>query len=652
TIDGVATRESYEKETSAKIYCNRKNGFTIGDEVKAKFKDNPEFFDTNSLRSEKVYLRGYCTYIEKIANGQMNTFQMIKLGFVNLREAFKICVDENLWNSTKGFVLAVISGDNSLMTEETYESLVNSGIVHIVAVSGMHLTIFYFYAQVICGLLHFGRRQTLVFCVVCIIAYSLFCTSAYSIFRSLDMILVLIFAKFSRRVYDSRTALGFVAILFLVSNPYAVCDVGFMLSFGATIGIVLFYKKIFILFGGKLQKHSNYLSMKDKILNKVIALLAVGVAANILTVPIILLFFGTFNTYSVFTTLVISWIIPVLFCLVPLFVVEVLIFGKGMFVAFVINKCVTIVLGVSAFVSQLPYAVIHTGDNYVIITICIVYAVGFLLWFFKARTKTVVMVSSCFLMIISGGYILHTERQPQYYKIGVFDDAVMFSSGEKSFLFGNVKNDFLGKNIEKYMLEQKIPMIDFQIIDKKLTKASRANYYLVENGLVGDVFVSQQSDEYIDEIKKIMDETQNINEFWKLNVKLDGFSRGKTISFKEIWAESTKRKNKSHVISVGDIKLLKQSEKCDIIVSSSATNSQDSEENITILPYNAVISAMEHYNNDKCQRTQCFNCQIINTVFNEYDGIFMAGHSPTIKKKESLRLSKTFTGYTIIYIKK
>lgn len=664
TVKGKVLNTKDNIKTTAKIFSNTKNDLDVGDTVKIIFKDNPNFLDSNSLKAEKVYLSGYSTYVGKVDKQEISLHYKIKKGFINLRESLKITINHNLWKSTKGFVYSAITGDKSLMDDKTNNALVDSGIIHLTAVSGMHLMIFYIYADYVCKKLRFGRRLRLIICSAFIICYSLFCISSFSIARSLGMILVMIFSKFVRRVYDSRTSLGFIAVLFLIINPYSVCDIGFMLSFGATLGIVLFYKNIYKFLKGNPQANHRKVSKKDKIISKIVSPISVGIAASVFIVPLILLYFGKINLYSIFATLLVSWIIPFVFFTVPIFLLEVLFLGKAGLFAFALNVAVRLVIKITIFIASLPLSVIYAGENYILVAICLLYVAGFLLWYFKAKIKTVVTMYCCLVMIFCGSYLLILQKQQQYYKIAVFNEAIMISSDGRNIILGNIKSDYEGKIIETYMLQQHIKNIDFQIIDRKLIKTSRANQYLIKNEIVNTVFIYKDCEDYINEIDKIMTDSQNINKIDNLNIKLQGFGGKYPINICEYKAQNKYRKNKSSVISVGNIKLLKLADKCDIIETSvgvfsshkninTAENKQDYDSNTTIIPYNAVVSSMEHYNDKKrCYDLDCLDCKIIDCILKNYNGILTCEITPAVKNYHYIKQTKTFTGYNIIYIKK
>lgn len=662
TVKGKVLNTEDNTQTKAKIFSNTKNDLGVGDTVKIIFKDNPNFLDAKSLKGEKVYLSGYSKYIGRIDNQEINLHYQIKRAFINLRESMKSVINRNLWISTKGFVYSAITGDKSLMDDKTNNALVDSGIIHLTAVSGMHLMTFYIYADFICKKLQLGRRLSLIICSLFIIFYSLFCISSFSIARSLGMILVMIFSKFIRRVYDTRTSLGFVAVLFLVINPYSVCDIGFMLSFGATLGIVLFYKNVYTFLNGNPQANHRKVSNKNKILSKIVSPISVGIAANVLVVPLIILYFGKINIYSIIATLLVSWIIPFIFFTVPLMVLEVLFLGRAAFLTFALNIAVRLVIKITIFIAELPFSVIYLGENYILIAICLLYVAGVLLWYFKAKTKTVITIYCSLIMIFCGSYLLILQKQQQYYKIAVFDEAIMLSSDGRNIIVGNIKSDFEGKIVETYMFQQHIKNIDFQVIDKKPIKTSRANQYLIKNQIVNTVFIYKDCEDYINEIDKIMTNSQNINKIDSLNIKLQGFGGKYPINIKEYKQQNKYRKNKTTVFSVGNIKFLKLAEKCDIIETSAgvfssqktAESIKDYDSNTSIIPYSAVFSAMEHYNDNKmgCYDANCLDCKVINYILKNYNGVFTSGQAPAIKNSENIKYTKTFTGYNIIYIKK
>ena len=139
------------------------------------------------------------------------------------------------------------------------------GISHAIAVSGLHMAIVY-------GILKklFGSKLSLVIAL----AYVLFTGASPSTVRAYIMILIMNFALVVKRNYNPIAAISLAGIILLIVRPYDLFSLGFVLSFLATLGIILFNKKL----NKKLYKLPK----------KIREVVSVSISAQILTFPILI----------------------------------------------------------------------------------------------------------------------------------------------------------------------------------------------------------------------------------------------------------------------------------------------------------------------------------------------------------------------------
>ncbi len=135
---------------------------------------------------------------------------------------------------------AVALGDKSTMPDSLYDALKISGLSHMTAVSGMHVTTLLTAIYILLSLLK--RNKYKFFLPVCavILLFMLFTGASPSVVRATIMSSLALVSYVFYRKEDSLTSLGLSAGIIAAINPFAVFDVGFILSFGATLSILLF----------------------------------------------------------------------------------------------------------------------------------------------------------------------------------------------------------------------------------------------------------------------------------------------------------------------------------------------------------------------------------------------------------------------------
>ena len=132
---------------------------------------------------------------------------------------------------------ALLIGDKSNFSDSFSEQVADTGVSHIFAVSGMHLSFF------VSAILVFGRNRRWV-CALAIAAAFLFAAVtgfSASVVRAAVMQTSVLTAPLFRRENDSLTSLSASLLLLLCGNPYAVADVGLQLSFLSVLGLSLIH---------------------------------------------------------------------------------------------------------------------------------------------------------------------------------------------------------------------------------------------------------------------------------------------------------------------------------------------------------------------------------------------------------------------------
>lgn len=145
-----------------------------------------------------------------------------------------------LWlpNDLGGIEAAVLLGDTSRLLQTVEEEFRTAGVSHLLAISGLHLSL-------LCGLLsrRDGRfrffRPYLALQAVLVLFYMVFTGMSVSVLRAGILVLITLAGYALLQPPDLLTSLGLAAVLISFSNAYAPCDMGFQLSFCGVLGVQL-----------------------------------------------------------------------------------------------------------------------------------------------------------------------------------------------------------------------------------------------------------------------------------------------------------------------------------------------------------------------------------------------------------------------------
>lgn len=187
-------------------------------------------------------IRGYEGSLERARlTGVSKGYDRIREALRHVREYFFSILSGSMSEEDAGLVAAMTLGDKTRLDPDIKETYQNAGISHVLALSGLHI------ASVGLAILKVLRKAGIPSCpasisaFVIIAAYSVMTGLSVSTIRAMLMFGLFIGAKLLGRTYDLLSAAALSAILVLISEPYYIYDSGFLLSFGAVLGIACVY---------------------------------------------------------------------------------------------------------------------------------------------------------------------------------------------------------------------------------------------------------------------------------------------------------------------------------------------------------------------------------------------------------------------------
>ena len=222
-----------------------------------------------------------------------------------------------------GLPAAVFLGDRSALEESDKLHFRRTGTYHLLALSGMHLSVLAGILDFILKSLAIRRGKRLIISTAAIIFYVALTGFALSVVRAAIMLFVSYVAYFVRREKDSLTSLLIAGALICTVSPCAISDVGFILSFATTFGIVAFYPSV----ESRIIR-ARSAGFAGKAAYHVLSSLGISVVALMCALPVSWLYFGKIAIISPLGTLLLSPLIAALMLLTPM----TLIFGALPFI--------------------------------------------------------------------------------------------------------------------------------------------------------------------------------------------------------------------------------------------------------------------------------------------------------------------------------
>ena len=295
-------------------------------------------------------------------------------------------LEELLPEDTSVFARALLIGDTSDLDYETKTDFTVSGIRHIVAVSGLHVSILFS----LVNLSSLRKRFLSVLMGFPVLALFAAMTGfTPSVCRACIMSGLMMAASLFNREYDGPTALSFAGLLLLLVNPLVIASVSYQLSFASVAGIFLFSTGIrtWILSlapGKKAGKLRNYFAVS----------VSITLGATVMTVPLCALYFGTVSLAAVLTNLLVLWVIGFLFYgLILLCLLGSFWTGGAVILGKALSVLIRYVLLTAGCIAKFPLSAVYTRSPYIVFWLVFVY--GLLAVFLLSKNRKPLQLGCC-----------------------------------------------------------------------------------------------------------------------------------------------------------------------------------------------------------------------------------------------------------------
>ena len=294
---------------------------------------------------------------------------------------------------TQGVCIGLLLGDKTLIPENIKEDFRKSSLSHMLAISGAHVSYLLLGITTFLNGIKMHKRWSKMVVIVFLIFFMALVEFTPSVTRACIMAILTLTADIVFRKSNVYKNLGISSLLILTANPYAILDIGFQLSFGGTIGIVIFMnqksRKEKEQSKQEIEENSLLLiKQKNKWINKILTnikqIITVSFYANLIILPIILYHFNTFSATFLISNLLASPILGICLILGMVFIVLLLIFQPiAQLLAVLLNPILELLMQIANITGKIPFSqILLPTPN--IFQILIYY---FLLFFFYYAEK-------------------------------------------------------------------------------------------------------------------------------------------------------------------------------------------------------------------------------------------------------------------------
>jgi competence protein ComEC len=390
--------------------------------------------NVNSQISHGIFLKAYSYDGFKIESTGEKTTTFYSLA-VSIRRAMKNFLDMLLPEDYSTLCRAVLLGEKTALDSSVKDDFSLTGTSFLIVVSGMHLVIIASFVLFFIRKITRNRFIITGFTTFTVIAFMAVTGFAHSVVRAGVMMIIVSLASSNLRIADSLNNLGFAAIVLTAFNPYAVADIGMLLSFSATTGIILWSRPIersvLRFFHYKNKRKDGFVGTLVYYIKRLfkicVNMLSVSVSAFLWILPITAVAFNRISPTVILVSLLCEpFVSALLVCSLlssVIFICPFISFFAYPF-ALVSGLCSKAILWLVSTFSQLPFSTVKTHSLYwfVWIGVSVLLAIGG--WFAinnrKFYVKISVLLSASVLIIGASLNVLLTadNGEMKIYSVG------------------------------------------------------------------------------------------------------------------------------------------------------------------------------------------------------------------------------------------
>lgn len=342
--------ETYNLKSGAKIIIN----FDSNNFIDINLNDELLIYSTITLNQIYVNMNNLGAYINgraytivcdtsNVAVTKNNqTFSQI------VRNDAKELLVNNMGSTNGELAYSMLFGDKDSLDDKIYDMFSMSGIVHILAVSGLHIGVIAGALVWLMKKLKVNKYVTFAVLFIFLFLYNYLCGFPFSAIRASIMYLIMFGAFILGKEYDALNSWSFAGLVILLIFPVALFDVGFQLSMLCILGIITVAPILTEFFEKKL-KFPKFLAGS----------FAVSISTNILILPVCANIFNRVSIISIFANIFVLPIFSVLFVILFTLTFLALIFKFLSFALIIPQFLIHIIKTVADFFASIPFAYIN-----------------------------------------------------------------------------------------------------------------------------------------------------------------------------------------------------------------------------------------------------------------------------------------------------
>ena len=444
---------------------------------------NPYEFDYKSFMESKGIRYYAFTGKGNIIGNVAPEHIKLKYKALIIRERIiKMYEERGIKDERLALVSAITLGQKNLLDREMKQIFINAGVMHIMAVSGLHAVILSLF---IFNMLFFlkGRFNILrvVITIVLLWAFAFITGLSPSVLRATLMFSFLQAGNLMKRKVNGINSVLASAFVLIILKPSVITEAGFLLSYSAVIFIIGFYQDLY-----------NKLSFKTWLPDKIWQSVVVTLVAQAGTLPLTIMLFNRFPVYFILTNVIIvplSSLLIILGCLVPL---TYSIVPVSRFLASILDSLTGLTEFLTGTAASLPGSTIDniglTPAECILLTMAMVLTITFLL---KNRPFSIKYPVAAFILLAIMGNIRETGNgrtnqlivynNPVAPVIGIQTGNTLHITAKNDSLTGEVKRHAATRGLKVKVIESEERPVLFKVGNRTIMITDSLRYMWLKN---------------------------------------------------------------------------------------------------------------------------------------------------------------------------
>ncbi len=375
---------------------------------------------------------------------------------LRLRQKIRATLRRLLPPREAAMVNALLVGDRSDMGEDLELDFRRAGLTHLTAVSGFHLSLVTLLFAGLLRALGVKKRTSALLSLPVMALFMALAGFTPSVMRAGVMLGLCLIGTCLGKKTDALSSLGLAAAALCLWNPYSALSAGFLLSFSATLGILLLTNPI-----------SRWLQRLG-LGRKLSGALGVSLAAFLLTLPVMIFLFDTLTLLSPLASLLAMPLATLLlWCALPMLILGQIPFLEpaAQVLAGIARVFARSLEAVAHAFSSLPAAFLPVRYDFVRLLLIVFYAGAVALFFLRAPGRVRRLCALLGAAVFAAGWATAAFAERGTVRVVVFEgvDAALIASGSHASLIGLPDSVYAGRLIDTYCREEGITSLDLAL---------------------------------------------------------------------------------------------------------------------------------------------------------------------------------------------